>query len=298
MTARKFKIDNAVALVFSVHSWGNRKKADKEEMTTEADKAMLHLTKQLIDSIEYKAIRTFLGMVKAWVIRRSVPSFFKDGIYYFSANADVVREVEEYLAVKALELKPFIEEMIVTYPQRIEDAEKRLKRGRQFKRSDYPTAEYLRRAFYFESEWIFFDVPKSLPEDVYQTAVAKKMKGLDEMAESIAMCLREAFRGLIAHARERLTPGPGGKKKIIRDSVLENVNDFIDTFSSRNLVGDMDLANLVQKAQAVLRDVDSADVLRDDKDMAKYVQKQFKEIETSLDGMIVERPRRKFDFSE
>ena len=298
MTARKFKIDNSVAIVFSVHSWGNRKKADKEELTTEADKAMLHLTKQLIDSIEYKAIKTFLGVVKAWVIKRSVPSFFKDGVYFFSANENVIREVEEYLAVKSLELKPLIEEMIATYPQRIEDAEKRLKKGRQFKRSDYPGVEYLRRAFYFEYQWITFDVPKELPEDVYNVQLAKKMQGLEEQAESIAMCLREAFRSLITHARERLTPDPGGKKKIIRDSVLENINEFIDTFSNRNIVNDMDLANLVQKAQAVLKDVDGAETLRDDKDMAKYVQKQFKEIEGSLDGMIVERPRRKFDFSE
>ena len=83
-TVKKFQIDkDVVAFIFSISQWGNRRVADKGQIETGADKAMLHLTKHLIDSKEYKAIGTYLYETKSWIISRSVPSFFRDGCYLF-----------------------------------------------------------------------------------------------------------------------------------------------------------------------------------------------------------------------
>lgn len=126
---KEFRIGNdAIALLFSVQQWGNRRVADKGEITSDADKAMLHLSKRLIESAEYKTVTRYLYDVKQWVISRSVPSFFREGCYLLRLSS--VEEVERYLADAQPILEDHITALCAAYPGQIEEARSKL--GRQF----------------------------------------------------------------------------------------------------------------------------------------------------------------------
>lgn len=292
---REWKIDSdTVAFLFSVHQWGNLRVADKREIESNADKTMLHLSKHLIDSKEYKAIGRFLYETKAWVIARSVPSFFREGCYLFRLS--MVEEVERELTERKSKLRELINTLIDVYPQQIAEGELRL--GPQFKRSDYPTIEELRASFYWETQWISFRVPEDLPEQIRKIELEKAENMWRSAAENITFALRESFKELISHAADKLRPSDDGKMKIFRDSTIENIFQFLETFNDRNITSDSELAELVKRAGNVLASVDNAQLLRDNKQVRDEVRNGFERITRDIDALLVDKPIRKFNLDD
>jgi hypothetical protein len=72
---------------------------------------------------------------------------------------------------------------------------------------------------------------------------------------------------------------------------------FIDTFSQRNMMGDVELAQLVIQAKQVLTGV-TPQKLREYATTKDATREQFAKIQGELEKMITERPARKFDFSD
>lgn len=286
-TKRVFKIsDDAVAFVFSISQWGNRRVANLGDVATDADKSMLHLTKTLIDSDEYKAIGRWMNETKGWLMARSVPSFFRDGCYLFRLS--MVADVEKHLRFAETIKRGLVDKLLEVYPAQIETARERL--AGQFNVGDYPTIEELRRAFFWSYQWIAFGIPEGLPPEIRQQEMEKAKNMWEEAAQSITIALRESFNGLIRHAREKLQPGEDGKPRIFRDTLVTNIKDFLETFQARNIVGDDELAALVAKAQAVIGGVDKAQALRDDQALRDSVKDGFEAIEKEMETL-VERKR-------
>ena len=291
-TGKKFQIDkDVVAFIFSISQWGNRRVADKGQIESGADKSMLHLTKHLIDSKEYKAIGTFLYDTKSWIISRSVPSFFRDGCYLF--RQDMVQRVEEYLKTRQQALSEVIQGLLNVYGVQIEEARGRL--AGQFDASDYPDIEELKNMFYWSSQWVSFNVPEGLPENVKQAEITKMQNMWDEAALSITSALREGFSSLISHAIDKLKPDADGKVKIFRDTLVTNILDFLETFNMRNVTNDVELQQLVEKARVVIAGIENTQDLRDNEGLREIVRGQFGEIEKQLDTMVVKRVKRKLD---
>ena len=296
---RKLKVENAVALIFSLHRWGNRKSVDNKALKLDkegADKNLFNLTKNLIDPKgEIREVKLFMWTeVKSWIIRQSVPSFFQDGVYLF--NIRQVEEVETFLRGKEEELRGKVEAFLKIYPQKIKDVEKRL--GEHFNPADYPTVKELRNRFRFSWQWVEFEVPKGLPNKIFQAEKKKAEAMWSSAAEMIAQTLREAFRKLVAHAAEVLETDSEGRTKKFKDATFENITEFINTFKNRNLTNDSELETLVKKAQEVMKRIDDPQDLKRDVDMRKVVEKQFKGITKTLDKMIEIKPRRKFSFDD
>jgi hypothetical protein len=281
---------DAVAFIFGVHKWGAKATGNKEEITTGADKARLGLTKKLIDSKQYKAISDYLQDTKNWVIARSVPIFFREGCYLFKLG--MVEVVADELEARAAMLEILVEEFLAIYPQQVKEAQLAL--GPQFRPSDYPDVESLRRRFYWSSQWITFNVPEGLPERIREQEKAKAENMWESAAEQITLALRESFRELIAHAADKLTPDADGKRKIYRDSTITNITEFLENFQNRNITNDLELEKLVGQAQAVLGGIDGVDVLRKDEGVREVVKEQFEKLTAAVDELIVKEPRRKF----
>jgi len=293
MTTKTYKLDeNVLAFTISRHAWGNRKKADKNKMETDMDKKMLNATKKLLDSEEWKDVVHHLSGTKAWVINHSMPSFFLKGTYLF--KKEMVEEVERYIQHRREELTVLVERFIDAYELQIEMAKDLLKG--QFKRSDYPSRQYLRQAFGTTTRWLAFDVPKGLPKELYEAEKKKTQEMWQEAAEQITMALRESFLKLISHLTEKLNSGKD-EKKIFRDSMIDKINAFIDNFQMRNLTNDTQLANLVTQAKEIISGVD-ADDLRNSNRLKNAIRLKFNRIEKELDGMIEIKKVRKFDFDE
>lgn len=287
----KMKIQNAVMLIFTTHSWGNRKKADTKKIETNAEKSFLSLSKKLIESNEYQSIKNFQNEVYNWINKNAVPSFFLRGSYLF--NMAMVEEVETYLKAQSDILKEKIKPLLAEYEQKIAEAEEKL--GDQFNLSDYPNLDALRSSFSFSWKWTIFDIPEGLPEKIFQEEKLKAENMWRESAEQISLCLRQAFVELIKHANSMLEPNADGKTKGFKNSSFDNIDEFIATFKNRNIVDDKELENLVEQARKVLTNINDPQELKKDKEMKAIVSKNFSEITSKLDEMIAVKPSRKFD---
>ena len=287
----KMKIQNAVMLIFTTHSWGNRKKADTKKIETNAEKSFLSLSKRLIDSDKYKSILNFQSEVYNWINKNAVPSFFLRGSYLF--NISMVEEVEQYLKVQSDILKEKVKPLLSEYEQKIAEAEQKL--GDQFNFSDYPNLDVLKSSFSFSWKWTIFDIPEGLPEKIFQEEKLKAENMWRESAEQISLCLRQAFIELIKHANSMLEPNADGKTKAFKNSSFDNIDEFISTFKNRNIVDDKELEKLVEQARKVLTNINDPQQLKKDKQMKEIVSKNFSEITSKLDEMIAIKPSRKFD---
>lgn len=293
MLSTKMKIDSkAIMIVYSDHAWGNRKQGDKSKITVNADKELFSFSKRLLDSPEYFEITAYLFRVKNWLVKNSVPSFFTRGSYL--VNSSSAEDIDDFLTQSRSILAEKVERFLVAYEERIEEIETRL--GDQFSRQDYPSISYLRNAFYFEWKWISFDIPDTLPKKIFDEEKSKAEKAWAESAEKISQCLRESFVYFINNINKNLQPTADGKQKRWKNSSFDRVKEFIAAFNNRNIVNDMELANLVEKAKKTLSSIDDPQDLKKDEEMRIIIKKEFSEISEKLSGMIQTKPNRKFDF--
>ena len=262
-------------------------------------------TIELISSEPLNQIVEFMNGVKDKLVGpirgMANPSMIKEGLY--SASIDLVQQFEDILNNGNLMLESsYVPAFLEDYPDAIERA-KTLPvtqggLGPLFNASIYPTKTSLKDAFKFEWQWLALSVPEGLPEGLREAAQAKLEKQLTDAADEISQALRESFSSLIAHAADRLSPAENGKAKIFRETTIKNIEDFISTFSSRNVMNDVELQLLVEKAKSVLRENGGVtpERLRKYAKVRQDVGQQFKEIQKSIDSMIVEKAGRKFNF--
>lgn len=170
--------------------------------------------------------------------------------------------------------------------------------GPIFDPTDYPPAETAAARFWFEVNYLNLRVEDDIPEEVKAAKqaewIAKREAGFSKMMEA----LRLSFAALIDHAVEKLTVLPGEKPKVFRDTTIENIKDFISSFSAKNF-GDSALEDLVNRAQEIVSMGDSdPERLRKSLSARDNIANQFQKVQAALDTMITDRKSRKFDFSE
>jgi hypothetical protein len=105
----------------------------------------------------------------------------------------------------------------------------------------------------------------------------------------------EAFTGelakLVSHLAERISGQEDGKPKIFRDSAITNLTEFFERFGQLNVRSSEQLDNLVTQAQRIVRGVEPQE-LRDSSKLRQHVATQLAGVQSVLDGMLVDRPRR------
>ena len=110
-----------------------------------------------------------------------------------------------------------------------------------------------------------------------------------EMAEQAFLA---EFGKLIAHLIERLSGAGDGRKHIFRDSAVTNLHEFFERFRSLNVRSNEQLGQLVNTAQQSLRGVDPQE-LRDSDSLSHRIAERLAGVQTQLDGLLVDRPRRR-----
>lgn len=281
-------------LTLKICAWGNRRKGNIDTITTDADKSRLGLSKKLIESEEYDAIRTYLGDTRKWITSRTMPFLgFKGGIYL--SKAEAVPMVETELPRRQAHLATLVTALRAVWAEKVDDSAKQL--AGQFNEKDYPTADQLDELFSIEWNWVAFTVPEGLPPELRAVEAAKLEAKFEEAGEEILQALRAGFAELLDHAVERLRVEPGGKPKVFRDTLVSNVTDFLDTFSARNLMNDTQLEALVTRARELVSGV-SAQGLRESEALRARTVERFAEIREAVGAMITERPARSFALDE
>ena len=165
--------------------------------------------------------------------------------------------------------------------------------GDLYNPSDYPqTLEGM-----FAVEWDFPNVEapeylSKLSPDLYEQERQRVAGRFEEAVKLTEQAFIGEFGKLIEHLTERLADNGTGEKKIFRDSALTNLVEFFDRFRQLNIRSNADLDALVDQAQQVVRGA-NPQALRDSNDLRQHVAAQLSRVQTELDGMLVDRPRRR-----
>ncbi len=164
--------------------------------------------------------------------------------------------------------------------------------GSLFNESDYPAS--LSGAFSMSWDFPSVDPPSYLRQINPELYEQECDRVRTRFAEAVRLA-EEAFTAelseLISHLCERLNGDRDGKPKVFRDTSVSNLTDFFGRFRSLNVGSNAELDRLVEQAQSVLRGVRPKS-LRQSDGLRQHVATQLSSVQSVLDGMMVDRPRR------
>ncbi len=267
-------LDRAVLVSLKLSSFGTSRKVREIDavVQTEADRDRVNVSKKLLDSPELKAVRELDGEIRKYVYAQVVPSFLDEGYYFlavdlipaFDAQIQAYQSLRQSLVAAATDALPRIME------------EDRAKLRDLYDPKDYPAQGEFRESYQMRVRYLSLGVPDSLKKHGLHERESDALGGsLAEAETAMRDLMRQNFRDLCAHAADRLTPAEKGKPtKIFRDSMVRNINEFLNSFAFRNLAEDDALAALVAEARAIMDGVTAED-LRTDEDIRNNTRAGF-----------------------
>lgn len=264
--------------------------------TSPTDKSLLHLTKDILDSEELRAIQRLDGLVRDYLSRLGLPSPLKNGCYLIPI--DLIETVEAKLGDLFAQRDTLVQTFLTAYPEKCAQAASRL--GPLFDPRDYPSIETLQEGFEVSTQYLTFGVPgtlQSISKSLLEREEEKAKQRIAAIEDEIVQVLRLSLKELVDHMVDRLQPGADGKPKVFRNTLMTNMQEFLETFKARNLTNDQDLEALVDQAKGILAGVD-ATTLRTNDATRSHVQAQLTQIKHSLDGLVVAKPTRYYAFNE
>jgi hypothetical protein len=204
----------------------------------------------------------------------------QDRIDEFAAK---MREFQEELSEAVENLDRHYHELKTAARQRL---------GSLFNAGDYP--ESLRRMF--EVSWEFPSVQppdylQQLNPQLYEEECRRVQSRFDEAVRLAEEAFTAELAKLVSHLTERLSGQDDGKPKVFRDSIVENLAAFFQRFRELNVRSSEQLDQLVGQAQRVIRGLEPQD-LRDNAGLRQHVATEMSRVQSVLDGLLVDRPRR------
>jgi hypothetical protein len=164
--------------------------------------------------------------------------------------------------------------------------------GRLYNESDYPVT--LNGLFDMTWDWPSVEPPpylRQLSPALYQEECQRVQARFNEAIQLAEQAFVEELSKLTSHLTERLSGTEDGKPKIFRDSAVENLTSFFQRFKELNIGSSEQLDELVDQAQGVVRGVQPQQ-LRDDGTLRQQIATQLSGVQSVLDGLLVDRPRR------
>jgi hypothetical protein len=265
----------------STSVWPARKKLDKDAMSAIGNTEYLSGGKSLVNPEAFKEIRAVVTKAKAYVKALGLP-FPIDGINFVPKQ--LIVDIDEYLT----RCKEEFTEAVRLFNLKFEDLKLD---ARKYLVDHYDPKDYdidLEKKFSFSWQFVILGAPDQgvLPVELYKQEVEKFKNLMKEASEMAVDALRVEFSDLVTHMVERLTPAEDGKKKVIKDSVVENIYGFFDLFEKRNIFQDETLKEIVQQAKAVIGGVKPED-LRVDESLRTALRDEMAQIKRNIDEAIV-----------
>lgn len=276
-------------------SWFGTRKTLTAEQKQEAaepfgtDARFLSAGKRLLDISHpaYKAVTAVRGKILAFWKSMSVPYpepgirlIHQDKIDQFAAQ---MRQLQEKLTEAVENLDRHYSELKATARQRL---------GSLFNPADYP--ESLRGMFE-----VSFDFPSVEPPDylqqlnpaLYEQECRRVQARFDEAVKLAEEAFTSELAKLVSHLTERLSGTEDNKPKVFRNSAIENLTEFFQRFRELNVRSNEQLDQLVARAQRIVRGIEPQD-LRDNQSLRQHVATELAGVQSVLDGLLVDRPRR------
>src|SRR5580765_2182053 len=292
-----------VCVTVSFGVLGNSRKLNVSALNVRNGNGTIHAAKKLLESPELETINSRDSEVRRNVYDLCVP--FDTGIHLLARPAvpEMRKTLRDYEEIERPEL---VEAFLSAYPRRRDEGIARITRlcaenGWQLsdvlKPKDYPSVAEVRRRFYFEYAFVSLGTPDNLPADIQAEEREKAAKRWLDASEEITAVMRLTLSELVTHLRERLEPSPDGKQKVLRETAVTNLTEFLKTFDLRNVTNDSELSDLATKCRSLLSGR-SADMFRESENLRRSVASDLAGIKSELDKLVADKPSRKFRFEE
>jgi hypothetical protein len=257
--------------------------------TFDAEGPYLSASKKLLDTghAAFKAVTAVKGQVKNYWRGLTLP-FPEPGIRLIRQRD--VQAFDVHMTTLRVELDDAVEKLDEHYGELRNAARRRL--GSLFNSSDYP--ESLRGLFAISWDYPSIEAPdylRQLHPQLFEQEQARVQARFEEAVRLAEQAFIEELSKLVSHLTERLSGQEDGKPKIFRDSAIENLSEFFQRFRTLNVRSNEQLDELVANAQRVVRGV-NPQTLRDDAPLRQRVAAQLAGVQSVLDGLLVDRPRR------
>jgi hypothetical protein len=271
---------------------GNSRKVSSAQVEVDADKRLVKVSKTLLDSLELEAVRRLDGEIRRYLYGVCLP--FEPGIHLLPIP--LIEIADEKLRKFVAQRQELVEVFLTAYPRLCAEAASRLRT--LYNPLDYPPVEEVRSEFSASWQYVSYGVPEQLREvsdRMFQDERDKAAQRMSEAYTEVRQVLREAMVELVAHLRDRLTDQPDGTPQRLRESTVQKLREFLDTFDFRNVTNDEELKEQVERARALLAGT-TTDAIRNTADLRLRVRTGMGEIVGQLETMVSDRVGRKFRF--
>ncbi len=290
---------SSVLLTVKLRKPGNRRRVSSSRVEVDADKDAIAVSKELLNSPELKSLEQFDSGLRRWLYARALPASgtLREGVYRLPIA--LVEEVDEWLTDQADRRERLADNFMAVYTQRVTEAKTRLRA--LYSEDDYPRPLQVREAFSFEWRYMVMGVPDQLEgisAAMFQREKIKAKASIQAEVDQIKDALRTSFAELMERAAQRLAIGQDGKPLVFRDTLVGNLETFLQYFAARNVVNDDDLAAMVDRAREVLKGVSNAQVLRDDMALREKVRESFGTIRAEMDEGAMLLPKRQITLED
>lgn len=296
---------NTIAVMLSQHRFGITRKVKPEEARAVSqatgetcNENAVSLAKRLLKSPQYDAIMRLDAGIRTRLHELSVPSVLRDGVVLVSL--DFFERVREELRIYQRTRESMVAAFCSSYSDAVAEARETL--GSLFDSSQYPPVDYVRGRFSVEVQYVGFDVSeglKSIDENLYQREKEKLQECMAEAAREIRLGMRAALADLVGHLGQVLSgEREGGKPKILRDSAVNNISDWLDLFEGRNVTGDQELARMVEQCRSLINGIGSPENLRTSAGLRQEVAFKTARIKEALDDLVTELPARRMSLED
>jgi hypothetical protein len=273
----------------SISKWGGVKKIDDSKLAKMVEAhEWLTATKKLVDPESLKPICKIGNAARSYLAGVSLP-FPIQGMLF--APKEMISRVDQRLEEFRAEFNEAASLFTQDYPRLRETAMNCL--GDLFSEVDYPMQ--VEQRFSFNWRFIILDVPNGkagiLSPEIYEREKEKFIQTMEEARSLAIESLREEFASMVDRITERFSETADKKPKVFKNATVESFYEFFETFKERNIFRDEQLAQLVERAQAVLGGV-SPESIRTNEGLRASIQAGMAEIETAMAEKLI-RPRRK-----
>ena len=148
----------------------------------------------------------------------------------------------------------------------------------------------------FDVTWEFPNVEppsylQQLSPDLYRQESQRVSARFDEAVQLAEAAFIEEMSRLVSHLAERISGSEDGQPRVFRDTAIENIREFFQRFRELNVHSSDQLDQLVEQSQRILSGVEPQ-ALRDTAQLRQRVAGELAAVQSVLDGLLVDRPRR------
>ena len=289
------RLRTTMAAVRVCFTWfGTRKTLSPEQKAQAAESfgaegQYLTAGKKLLDSTHpaFKSVTAIRGRILSFWKGISLP-FPEPGLRLIRQQDIASFDVQ--MTTLRVELDEAVSQLDRHYDELRTAARNRL--GSLYNPGDYPAS--LRGLFGIAWEFPSVEPPEYLSQlspRLFEQECERVTARFDEAVQLAEEAFVTELNRLVSHLSDRLSGQEDGRPKVFRDTAVENLREFFTRFQQLNVRSNADLDTLVDQARRILRGVEPQQ-LRDNAARRQQVASQLAGVQASLDGLMVDRPRR------